>query len=621
MSKKLPLVIITFFSLITSICSQKKIDSLQQVLQNASTKETKLKILDKLTLEMVRTNHSEQWKYLNQTILLAKKIGNYDLAASKTRFIAQRYIYGGKADSAIHVVEQLLKYKKKFTTPKSEGHLLLKRGAAYFNKELLKEAAKDYDKSAELFMKFKDSIYAADALFFAGQVYSNSNEFLKSIERLEKAYNLYNMLGDKVYANYTLNELSILYGKNGFHDKAIYERKRILKNAKIINKESNITYAYAHLFTSYFKKGNLNTARSYLDSVTISKNKIVDNSMRESLSFRLSGMNVRYFLKKNNLDSAYIYLKSYEKKLKKENVAKYHKNTFLYYAAKFYNKKGKYAKAQKYLEELLDKNNKVGDAKMILEANKEMSQVLANQNKFNKSYKYLKYYTDNKEIENSRIKKNTFLYHQSHFETERKDIEIYKNEAQIKLLEKDKEIAKAKRKTLLILLIAIIFIAILVGYFIWKQGVRKRKALSNKLERNKKELNRYTKQLIEKSKLQELLDKEIEELKEEIGQHKSSEKLQDLTTVKILTNDDWYDFKEKFRSVYPNFFASIKNKGFELTKAEERLIAMEKLYLDTNEIASMLAISQDSVTRSRSRLRKKINAPKGVPILEYLEAS
>ena len=91
----------------------------------------------------------------------------------------------------------------------------------------------------------------------------------------------------------------------------------------------------------------------------------------------------------------------------------------------------------------------------------------------------------------------------------------------------------------------------------------------------------------------------------------------------IPTEKTWW--LEKIYAVkqcgFVSFFLKIKSKGYDLTKSEERLIAMEKLYLDTKEIASMLAISQDSVTRSRSRLRKKINAPKGHSLLEFLEAS
>ncbi len=97
--------------------------------------------------------------------------------------------------------------------------------------------------------------------------------------------------------------------------------------------------------------------------------------------------------------------------------------------------------------------------------------------------------------------------------------------------------------------------------------------------------------------------------------------IQNLSTSKILTKEDWYDFKEKFSNVYPLFFWNIKEKGFQLTKSEQRLVALEKLGMDSTEIAKMLGISSGSVIVSRYRLRKKMNAPNDVPIVEYLEAS
>ncbi len=125
---------------------------------------------------------------------------------------------------------------------------------------------------------------------------------------------------------------------------------------------------------------------------------------------------------------------------------------------------------------------------------------------------------------------------------------------------------------------------------------------------------RKCKILSDKSKVKETLTRELEELKTENRRERYGKKLQYLASIKILTPDDWYTCKHKFTMVYPTFFANLKNKNYELTKSEERLLAMEKLDLDNTEIVNMLAISQNSVIRSCSRLRKKINAPKGCSI-------
>ncbi len=602
--------------------SQNKIDELQEKLREVKSIEQRIQILDSLTKEMVRSNHPDQLKYLKEVVSLSKKEGQYDLAAEKSRFIIQKYSNKGQLDSVLLEIQNILKFKKNFKKISSEAHIVLKRGGYYYNREELDNAVIDYDRSGDLFLKNKDSIFAADARFFAGQVYFDLNDFINSVQRFEEAYNLYDALGDKDYANYTLNELSSLYGTNGFHDKAIYERKRILSNAKAIKNNVAIFNAYSHLFTSYFKKDEIDTAKKYLDSAQITLKKISDENMKSRLETYQLKTQIKYHLRKNELDSSYKYLKIFETQLQlKVKGLKHDKNAYLLYNGRYYKKKNKHSTAQKYYEELLAKENHIGDVDMFINANKEMSEVLAAQNKYNASYKYLKKYTDAKALEDARIKRNKFLYYQSQFETQRKDNEIFKNETEIALLEKDKSIAKAKQKTLWIVIVAILLLSTVISYLIWLKGKLKRKALAMKIEKNKKDLEEFTKQLIEKSKVQESLTQEIEKLKEEIGGKEVIYKIQDLTTTKILTSDDWYIFKEKFTKVHPRFFIKLKDKGYKLTKSEERLLAMEKLYLDTEQIATMLAISNDSVVRSRSRLRKKVNAPKGSSILEYLEAS
>lgn len=620
MVRNLSLLIFTFCIVISSF-SQTKIDTLQQKLAATQDDGLKLKLLDTLTHQMIRAKHPKQFVYLRQLVGLAKKQGDFDLAASKTRFIAQKHIYGGEPDSAIYVVEEMLKHKSKFTKDKSEAHLLLKRGGAYFNQELLEKAAKDYDKSGDLFLKSGDSIFAADARYFAGQVYVNLKKFLVSLERYEEAYKLYDILGDKLYANYAISELGSIYGRNRFFDKAIFERKRVLKELWKDKEYKGISTVYIQLAGNYLSKKEFAIAKKYADSALFYADSVKHKVGKAVIKTYAEAGVSKYYLHKNNLKEAKKHLDLADQQRLLTDAPEYYNSALLLPRASYYRKIGDYSKAIEVLKELISKKEKINDVNNYIKAERELGELYALQKDHVKAYQHQQKYIEAKELLEDEVKTNRLLYYQSQFETERKDNEIYKKETQISLLEKDQQLAKSKRKTLWLLLFSIVVISIVISYYIWLLGKQKRRTLRKKIAQNKKELDEFTKLLLEKSKTQETLSEEIEKLKEEIGAQKSIEKLQDLTTTKILTNDDWYTFKEKFKNVYPSFFVKIKNKGYDLTKSEERLIAMEKLYLDTNEIASMLAISQDSVTRSRSRLRKKINAPKGHSILEFLEAS
>ena len=127
-------------------------------------------------------------------------------------------------------------------------------------------------------------------------------------------------------------------------------------------------------------------------------------------------------------------------------------------------------------------------------------------------------------------------------------------------------------------------------------------------------MNFTSNSLMEKEKITETLnpfsDNHIQDLQQ----------MESLMITKILTQDDWIKFKKQFIKLYPFFFTNLKVKGILLTKSEERLLALEYLNLNSEEIATKLGISDRSVIMSRYRLRKKIKAPKGIPILEYINS-
>jgi len=168
----MPQLFTCFFILFISInitYAQSKSNSLIKRLENTPNKAQYLKTLDTLTNEMVRNNDSLQLKYLRDYVELSKSLGDYDAAASKSRFIIQQYIYKGENKKAFALIDSMLLYKTKFTKPSSEAHLLLKRGGVYFSEFDYISAIKDFKESAQMFLKSKDSIFAADAYFFSAQ--------------------------------------------------------------------------------------------------------------------------------------------------------------------------------------------------------------------------------------------------------------------------------------------------------------------------------------------------------------------------------------------------------------------------------------------------------------------
>ena len=77
------------------------------------------------------------------------------------------------------------------------------------------------------------------------------------------------------------------------------------------------------------------------------------------------------------------------------------------------------------------------------------------------------------------------------------------------------------------------------------------------------------------------------------------EKMSELLSAKLVTDESWTEFKKKFDAVYPDFITKITMNFGKLTPTETRLACLIKLQISNKDIASMLGISTDSVLKSR----------------------
>lgn len=592
---------------------QTKIDSLKTVLTKESLKSEKLKVLNELTKQMIRKNHKELIPNLKTYISLAKELREYDFMASKSRFLVQQYILKGENKIALQLCDSMLSFQEKFKKKSSKAHILLKRGGIYFSELNYDKAIKDYKASANLFLASKDSIFGADAYYFSGQAYSNSGNFIKAISSYEKAYELYEVLKDYNYMFQVGHEVDLIYRRNGLREIANEKLNELISKSRNFKAFSTLRFLFLVKTEELIKDNKLKEANKSLDSVKKYRKYITDVVVADSDKLQVNSIELRLRLKENNMKSAdtlYQQRLLLEKRIKHKKV----ENELQQDKADYLTKKGKTSEALQLLlaYENYAKKNSLNNN--LLESEKLLAKIYEQLGNTQKALVHHKRYIKLKDSIQKRSLTNALAFQQTKFETELKEKEIIKNKAEIKLLETDKKLARSKRNTLL----SVLFSVILLAIGVWWREKSKRLHLKKELHRNKNELTDFTKRLLLKSKEQEELKFQLEVLKDKITEKETINSIQELMNYKILTKDDWYLFKDKFVRVHPQFFSDIKGKGYKLTKSEERLVALEKLGLDNTEIANMLGVSVDSVFISRYRLRKKINAPKEIPLIEYL---
>src|SRR5690606_41151880 len=102
----------------------------------------------------------------------------------------------------------------------------------------------------------------------------------------------------------------------------------------------------------------------------------------------------------------------------------------------------------------------------------------------------------------------------------------------------------------------------------------------------------------------------INELQREIASESDKNEIQvaQLLNQKILTDDDWEKFKNKFSAIYPEFLPKIKLLNTSITEAEIRLLVLLKLKLSGKEMADTLGISPQSVRVTKDRKSTRLNS-------------
>lgn len=445
-------------------------------------------------------------------------------------------------------------------------------GVIYKRKGSYPKAMEYYLKSKQYYEELGDSSNIANLMHNIAMIYRSQKEYKKAINNFKNVIEIKRKLGDKVGEGIAYNMLGVIYRKTKQLDSA------------------EISYNKAKtLFIQEKSDGNLPRVDSNLAALYHYQRKY-----KKSIELHL--INIDYYRKINKLTSLfsshYNISKTYSV-IQQYNKANYHINEAIQIAKKL-NLKDKLSRAYLRKSVLQSETGSFKKALELFKKHKKYSDSVYNVSAIKKLQELELTYQFKKQQQADSLQ----------YATEKKEIQLIKNNERAR-----------KQIYLLLFVVAVLMgvVAILILRLYYK---RKTLQVVNEFSLKENELKGFTNQLLEKIEQQE---EELQSKIEEKEENLLNRKLHTQVAGKILTKEDWYSFKEKFNQVYPTFFKEIKDKGISLTNSEERLVSLEKMGLDNNQIAKVLGISLDSVFVNRYRLRKKINAPKELSILAFLE--
>jgi DNA-binding CsgD family transcriptional regulator len=211
---------------------------------------------------------------------------------------------------------------------------------------------------------------------------------------------------------------------------------------------------------------------------------------------------------------------------------------------------------------------------------------------------YQEYITVNDSLFNS-VKEKEIATMRELFDAERR-------EAQIQLLEKEKETNTLQKGLLVAGLLAVLGIFGVVWVRFRESGKRsklKRQKLDAELDFKKKELTTHALHLAKKNEI-------LADIKTKVEQMEGGCETRDIINTinfDLKDEDNWNDFTQYFEQVHKDFGKVVQQNYPNVTPGELRLMALLKMNLTSKEIASMLNITSEGVKKSRQRLRKKLD--------------
>ncbi len=266
--------------------------------------------------------------------------------------------------------------------------------------------------------------------------------------------------------------------------------------------------------------------------------------------------------------------------------------------ADVYRVSQQYQKAKELLEQCIKINKKEQLLSSLYINYKNLSATLDSLKDYKTSLYFLELHY---ELKDSLIGEETQIKiaeQNSKYELKQKEMQILENNLALKEAE-----LRDKIKTLTIIFILFISGLLLVVFYKRIISGTKKLSKSNQVIFNLSKKNNETLTKIEE------LEKDILKFKTIIHQNQDSTSAPDYNNSfkTILTNEDWMTFKAYFANKHTGYIDALRQAHPSLTEAEERLFLLVKLHLNIKEIASILGIATDSVKKTRSRLKKKLD--------------
>lgn len=523
-------------------------------------------------------------------------------------------------------LQHLNKYKHSLTLGKikmnawSQYH----SGELYYLKASYDSAASFLIEAIRLYELLRDSANLAASYNLFGSVCSFRGDNVQSAAYRYKALAVYESLGDSSHVNQVKLELG-----NNYYDQDDFKKAIELYSTSIdyftrTGDSTNMSGAHAALASVYQQSKDIDNALVHAKAaVQIQRNLKDEYSLPEALN----SLAVTY-MRKKEWANAIPLLKEAFFYIEKTNDAR-QLPPILHNVGVCQAELGKTDSAVSAFHKSIAIAEKSGQRYGVLNTYKSLYKLSLKQQDYKSAVDYLKIVVDLNDSIYDTEKSKAINELNVRYETEKKEQEIV-------ALNQSKKIEQERRRILIIFVTFCLLLAMMVVLYLASRNKKNKQlyeagsrlqeqelnAVRRELEINRIRLQDFTQSLISKTSLIEELETKLRNgvVARQMTDEQFHTFVDEFSKMKFMTETDWNQFRLYFESVYPGLIQKVTTAYNQITSAELRLFLLIKLSIGNKEISSMLAISPDSVKKTRYRLKKKLNLSEDGSLDEFVLA-
>lgn len=462
-------------------------------------------------------------------------------------------------------------------------------GRSYALQNNLPQALRHYNTALNIARSQNHPARIAIMAVAIGAIYTQNADWAKAIEHLNIAKEAFEKAG-MPYPNSLCINMGYYYSARKQYTEAIdWYKKAVVAEEKKPAPTPDLAQLYGNIGGDMIKTNQLTEALSYLYKA-LALNTTMGNE--KSIAYNLSGIGAAYA-------NAYINRSTLPDSLQDGSKL--------------------LAKAEHYLLQALQLNNRLGIQDNKVDIYNWLSIVAEKKQDYKHAYEYYVAYERLKDsIAGADVQKE-IARTEAEFRVQKTTDSLQYAAA---LMDREVSVHKLQRNGAIVL----VLMAGITGFmFVNRQKLKHRSKLmtaENKRalaeEMARKQLEDFTRSMQDKNKLIEQFSSEIEKYRP--AAQDTSNDADYLNTLKqsvLLTDAQWSEFQVLFDKVHPGYIARVRERFGDITAAEMRFILLTKLGLNSRDMANMLGVTPDAVRVAKYRLLKKIHLPEGANAEDY----